>query len=81
MDKIKMTVREFREFCCISNIVLKDSYNGRVYTKLDNYLDKEIHGFYPRFDLMHTNDSYSPFAGLQIVAWIDHDFEEDGSEK
>lgn len=81
-SEIRMSVREFREFCCVSNIVLKDSFNGRVYTKLENYLDRTVTGFYPRFDLMRSNDSYSPLAYLQIVAWIDHDFEEDkdGSE-
>lgn len=72
-----MTVREFKEYCCVSNIVLKDSYNGRVYTKLDSYLDKVVHGFYPRFDTMRSNDTYTPICQIQIVAWIDHDFTEE----
>lgn len=75
-----MTVKEFQEFCCIRNIVLKDSYNGQVYTRLDKYQDKQVTGFYPRFDMMRSNDSYSPFAYIQIVAWIDHDFERENHE-
>lgn len=70
-----MTVKDFKEFCCVRDIVLKDSYNGRVYSKIDNYLDKQVTGFYPRFDLMRSNDSYNPIAMIQIVAWINHDFE------
>lgn len=70
-----MTVKDFKEFCCVRDIVLKDSYNGRVYSKIDNYLDKQVTGFYPRFDLMRSNDSYNPIARIQIVAWIEHDFE------
>lgn len=70
-----MTVKEFIEFCCVRDIVLKDSYNGRVYTKIENYLHKEVIGFYPRFDLMGSNNSYSPMSRIQIVAWINHDFE------
>lgn len=72
-----MTVKDFKKFCCIGDIVLKDSFNGRVYTKIDNYLEKEITGFYPRFDFMRTNDSYNPIARIQIVAWINHDFKEE----
>lgn len=75
-----VTVREFKEFCCISNIVLKDSFTGRVYTKIENYLDKEVTGFYPRFDI-NSNDSYNPFCRLQIVAWIPHDFTEEGKDE
>lgn len=56
-----MTVKEFKKFCCINDIVLKDSYTGRVYSKLDKYLDREVTGFYPRFDMMQSNDSYTPF--------------------
>ena len=70
-----MTVKEFKEFCCVRDIILKDSYNGRVYTKIDNYLDKQVTGFYPRFDLMRSNDGYNPMSRIQIVAWIEHDFE------
>lgn len=80
-SEVRMTVREFKEFCCVSNIVLKDSFNGRVYTKLENYLDRVVTGFYPRFDLMRSNDSYNPLAYLQIVAWINHNFEEDKDEQ
>ena len=69
-----MTVKEFKKLCCVSDIVLKDSYNGRVYTKIDKYLDKEVTGFYPRFYDMNSNDSYNPFCKIQIVAWIPHDF-------
>ena len=69
-----MTVKDFKELCCIGDIVLKDSFNGKVYTKIDNYLEKQIRGFYPRFDFMRTNDSYNPIVRIQIVAWIDHDF-------
>lgn len=75
-----MTVKEFQEFCCVRNIVLKDSYNGKVYTRLDKYQDKQVTGFYPRFDMMRSNNSYSPMACLQIVAWIDHDFERENYE-
>lgn len=75
-----MTVKEFQEFCCIRNIVLKDSYNGQVYTRLDKYQDKKVTGFYPRFDMMGSNDSYSPMAYVQIVAWIDRDFERENHE-
>lgn len=70
-----MTVREFKEFCCTSDIVLKDNYNGRVFIRLDKYLDEEVTGFYPRFDLYDSN--YSPCVNLQIVAWIRHDFDTD----
>lgn len=75
-----MTVKEFIEFCCVRDIVLKDSYNGRVYTKIENYLHKEVTGFYPRFDLMGPNNSYSPMSRIQIVAWINHDFERSEGE-
>lgn len=77
----KMTVREFKEFCCVSDIVLKDSFTGRVYTKIDNYLDREVRGFYPRFNLANSNDSYNPWCRLQIVAWISHDFTEEGKDE
>lgn len=59
-----MTVKDFKEFCCVRDIVLKDAYNGRVYTKIENYLDKQVTGFYPRFDLMRSNDSYNPISRL-----------------
>lgn len=39
---MKMTVKEFKDFCCTSNIVLKDSYTGRVYTKIIPV--QEVHG-------------------------------------
>lgn len=75
-----MTVKEFKKFCCINDIVLKDSYTGRVYSKLDKYLDREVTVFYPRFDMMQSNDSYTPFCRIQIVGWIPHNFEEDLDE-
>lgn len=75
-----MTVKEFKEFCCTDDIVLKDSYNGRTYTKIEKYLDKQVNGFYPRFDTMHSNDTYNPAARIQIVAWIPHDFEGEQNE-
>lgn len=51
----------------------KNNSNGRFYK--NNYLDKQVTGFYPRFDLMRSNDSYNPMSRIQIVAWIEHDFE------
>lgn len=71
-----MTVKEFKNFCRSQCILLRDSYTGRVYTKLDNYLDKEVTGFYPRFKLS-GNDGYAANSRIQIVAWIEHDFDED----
>lgn len=68
-----MIVKDFLEFSCISNIILKDPYTTRVYTKLKDYLDKEITGFYPRFDPCHSNDSYNPYMQIQILALLDHD--------
>ena len=76
----KMTVREFKEFCCTSNIVLKDSYNGRVYTKINDYLDKEVRGFYPKFEVSKHSD-YSPYCKIQIIAWIPHDFSKEGKDE
>lgn len=77
---MKMTVKEFKDFCCTSNIVLKDSYTGKVYTKIDNYLNRIVTGFYPCFDMMGSNGSYSPWCKLKIVAWIQHSFEEADEE-
>lgn len=73
---MRMTVKEFKEFCCVSDIVLKDAFTGKVYTKIDNYSDRVVTGFYPRFDLMGSRDSYTPMSRIQIVAWIEHIFEE-----
>lgn len=77
----EMTVREFNEMCCNKSLVLRDSYTGKVYTKIEKYLDKKVHGFYPRFYHLASNDTYNPWCGIQIVAWIRHDFTEDSKEK
>jgi len=68
-----MKVREFKEFCRNTDIVLRDDNNGRQYTKIDNYLDKEVTGFYTRFNV-DDYCAYAPWCGIQVVAWTQHDF-------
>lgn len=74
-----MKVKQFKDFCKVNNIILKDEYNGQTYTCLEKYMDKEVTGFYPRFSLLDA-DGYNPYCRIQVVAWIAHDFSADSEE-
>jgi hypothetical protein len=68
-----MTVKELKSFVSYgTKIALKDTYNGRVYTNIDKYLDKEVQSVYPRI----IADKRGDYATVTLVAWIPHDFEE-----
>lgn len=70
--EIEMTVEDFITFAAASRIVLRDSFNGRMYQNPKKHLDRKVIGFYPR--IRSRDDSTSGFAVIEIVAWIKHEW-------
>ena len=66
-----MTVREFLNFAATNaSFVLKDAKNGREYTAITKYPDKEVIGCYARCNVSKHSDS---IARAELVLWIKHE--------
>lgn len=66
-----MTVRDFFNFAATNPyFVLKDAMNGREYTAITKYPDKEVVGCYARCNVNKHSDS---IARAEIVLWIKHE--------